>query len=206
MSLYHTVSTPAGATGSLPAIFVLHGMGGNETNLPPVLAAFESTHLIISVRGPLSHGNGFAYFYPKSYGNPDRATFDPAVTTLTAFFAEALKQYPIDPERLFIAGFSQGAIMGMTLSLVADLPIKGVIAMSGYIPSFIKEAAPASVKTAYFITQGEHDPIFGVTVGRETEAFLQPRSADVTYQEHPIGHEVSHAIMANLTEWLRQRS
>lgn len=205
-SLIYTISIPEGATGSLPAILVLHGMGGDETNLPPLLTSFRSTHIILSVRGPLPHGNGFAYFFPKSYGNPDRTTFDPAVATLTAFITKALKRYPIDPERLTIAGFSQGAIMGMTLSLVADLPIKGVIALSGYIPSFIKEAAPASVKTGYFVSQGERDPIFASTVGQGTAAFLGPRSADLTYREYPIGHEVSPAVVQDLTDWLRQRS
>jgi phospholipase/carboxylesterase len=181
-------------------------MGGNETNLPPLLQPFAATHVILSVRGPLPHGGGFAYFYPISYGTPDRATFDPAVTALTQFLAEALERYPIDPARLFIAGFSQGAIMGMTLSLATPMPIKGVIAMSGYIPSFVKAGAPEQVATAYFVSQGERDPIFGVTVGRETAAFLRSRSVDVTYREEPIGHEVSPSIVHAMTEWLRERS
>jgi phospholipase/carboxylesterase len=206
LNLHHLVSIPTAVTGNCPVIFVLHGMGASETNLPPILENFRSTHLIISVRGPLAHGNGYAYFYAKSYGNPDRATFDPAVAALTQFFDDAIRQYPVDPERVFVVGFSQGSILGMTLSLATHLPIKGVVALNGYIPQFIMEQAPESVRTAYFVSQGETDPIFPLAVGRKTHAFLAPRSSDVTYGEYPVGHEISPSMVGDLTRWLRTRS
>jgi phospholipase/carboxylesterase len=206
LTLHHQVSIPTAVTRNYPVIFVLHGMGGNETNLPPILEHLRSTHLIISVRGPLTHGKGYAYFYPKSYGNPDRATFDPAVVALTQFCDDAIRQYPVDLERVFVVGFSQGSILGMTLSLATDLPIKGVAAMNGYIPQFIMEQAPKSVQTAYFVSQGETDPIFPLAVGRQTHAFLAPRSSDVTYVEYPVGHEISPCTVADLVSWLRVRS
>ena len=36
-------------------------------------------------------------------------------------------------------GFSQGAILSMTLGLKLGNRIKGIIALSGYIPAFVKE-------------------------------------------------------------------
>ena len=65
--------------------------------------------------------------------------FDESVKKLKEFIEYASNTYPIDPNKKFIIGFSQGAILSMALALVLGEKIKGIIPMQGYIPTFVKE-------------------------------------------------------------------
>ncbi|MFD2880694.1 alpha/beta hydrolase [Paenibacillus rhizoplanae] len=94
--------------------------------------------IIIGVRGNLPLGTGYQYYDLKGLGNPIREMFDQAVSDLEAFIHYATQQYPVDPDRRYLLGFSQGAILSMTLALTMGEQLKGIVALNGYIPDFVK--------------------------------------------------------------------
>ncbi len=46
-----------------PAIFLLHGMGSNEDDLPQLVQNFQEQCHIFSLRGPITQKPGYAFFY-----------------------------------------------------------------------------------------------------------------------------------------------
>ncbi|SFE39819.1 phospholipase/carboxylesterase [Bacillus sp. OV194] len=162
--------------------------------------------ILIGIRGNLTYENGYAYYYLKEYGKPERDLFDTSMKNLEDFIEYASAAYPIDPSNRYIIGFSQGAILSMSLALVLGDAIKGIVAMHGYIPSFVKEEYPIkSIKNLnVFITDGETDPIFPVQIGQENYNYLLEHSGSVKYITYPVGHEVSSAHKRDLAEWLSQ--
>lgn len=45
-----------------PTLFLLHGMGSNETDLLPLVEQLSEQFLIFSLRGPIQQPPGYAFF------------------------------------------------------------------------------------------------------------------------------------------------
>ena len=101
-----------------PVIFALHGIGYNEQFMLDLVADLKEEYILIGIRGDLSYEDGYAYYYLKSYGNPERDLFDSSIEKLKIFIENASNQYPIDPDRKYLIGFSQGAILSLSLALL----------------------------------------------------------------------------------------
>lgn len=187
-----------------PAIFTFHGKGSNEQDINGLVAPLSEDFLIIGVRGNLPLGGGYQYYELKSLGNPIREMFDQAVQDIEAFIHYATAKYPIDPDRRYLVGFSQGAILSMSVALTMGEQLKGIVALNGYVPEFVKtEYSLKNIKgMSLFVSHGEYDSVFPVRIGHETAAYLQQQSAHVTFKLYPIGHGVSEENQRDFLQWL----
>ncbi|PYE50817.1 esterase [Paenibacillus barcinonensis] len=188
-----------------PVIFALHGMGSDERNMLQLMEPLSSDFIIIAIRGSLVQGGGYAYFQIKSIGNPVRELYDASVQGLQQLIMELSSQYAIDPEQRYITGFSQGAIMAMTLALVMGDAIKGIVAMSGYIPKFVKEeyTLQPSPNLSAFISHGDQDHLFPLQLGEDNAAFFRVYTDHVTYMPYSGGHTVTPELYSALQHFLR---
>jgi phospholipase/carboxylesterase len=187
-----------------PVIFGLHGIGYNENDMLELVENVKEEFILIGIRGNLTYEKGYAYYFLKSYGNPERELFDSSMENMEAFIEEACEQYPIDRDRKYLIGFSQGAILSMSLALVLGESIKGVVAMNGYIPEFVKEEFPLKSiqQTSFLVTQGEKDQIFSLPVGLENYEYLRQHAGSVKYTIYPAGHEVTAEMKCDLVSWI----
>ncbi|PGK31728.1 esterase [Bacillus anthracis] len=187
-----------------PAIFVMHGMGSNEQNMLSLVDGLEDTFYIFSIRGHLSQPPGFAYFTIQGFGKPHRDVFNEGISQITNFIEYATEQYPIDHDHLYLLGFSQGAIVSMTLGLTFGNRIKGIVALSGYIPAFVKEeyAIKSVDKLSLFISHGEFDNVLPYEWGLKSNEFFQGLGAQVSFQAYTEGHTVSLENQQDFKKWL----
>lgn len=187
-----------------PALFVMHGMGSNEQNMLTLVDGLKDSFFIFSIRGPLTQGPGFAYFSIEGYGSPHRESFDDAIQKLTSFIDEATMEYQIDPEQLYLLGFSQGAIASMTLALTLGNKIKGIVALSGYIPHFVKEEYvnnPGN-QLSVFISHGEYDQVLPFEWGEANAEQFTKLEVPVTFKSYPEGHTVSRNNLQDCESWI----
>ncbi|MGG6313094.1 alpha/beta hydrolase [Paenibacillus macerans] len=189
-----------------PVIFTLHGKGSNERNMFGLAAPLAEDFIIIGIRGNLPLGPGFQYYELKSLGNPIREMFDGAVTQLEAFIHDATDKYPIDPNKRYLLGFSQGAILSMSLALTMGDQLKGIVALNGYIPEFVKtEYSLRNLKkVSVFVSHGEYDSVFPVRIGQETAAYLQDQTEHLTFKLYPTDHGVSEENQLDFLKWLKK--
>lgn len=189
-----------------PAIFTLHGKGSNERNMFSLVAPLAEDFIIIGIRGNLPLGVGFQYYDLKSLGNPIREMFDKAVKQLDGFIRYASERYPIDQEKRYLLGFSQGAILSMTLALTMGEQLKGIVALNGYIPEFVKtEYSLRSLKdVSVFVSHGEYDSVFPVRIGHDTAAYLKEQTERLTFKLYPADHGVSEENQLDVLNWLKQ--
>lgn len=187
-----------------PALFVMHGMGSNEKDMLGLVSGFEEQCFVFSIRGPLAQPPGFAFFTIEGYGKPHRHAFDEAVEQVIGFMDWATSEYPVDKDQIYLLGFSQGAILSMTVGLMAENRVKGIVALSGYIPEFVKtEFRDKSMKRlSLFISHGEMDQALPFEWGQASRDYFQQLGADVTFKSYPSPHTVSMANYQDFEKWL----
>lgn len=118
-------------------LVLLHGVGGNETNLAELAAMLPTDSLVLLARGPLTFGpEQYAWF---------RVNFTPAGPLIVAAEAEecrkALVQFidsqqqlhGISPVHTVVGGFSQGGILSASVGLTAPERVTGFAVLSGRI-------------------------------------------------------------------------
>ncbi|TQR16559.1 alpha/beta hydrolase [Psychrobacillus soli] len=199
-------SAPKVTSEKMPALFLLHGMGSNEEDLPQLVKNFEETHHIFSLRGPIVHNPGYAFFTIAEVGKPDRDVFDKVVTYIQSFINEAKVEYDLDPNNITLLGFSQGAILAQSIALTMGNAINRVVALSGYVPGFVKvEYSKRPVNhLSIFISHGDYDYVIPSQWGAESKDYFESLGANVTFKTYSDGHGVTAENHQDLIAFLQE--
>ncbi len=111
----------------------------------------------------------------------------------------------IAPNRIVLAGFSQGG--AVSLYTVARFPEKlaGVLALSCYLPAestFEAERVPANDSTPIFMAHGQGDTVLPMSLGTQSRDYLKEEGYSVEWHDYPMAHAVCAAEIADIREYL----
>lgn len=211
MDLLHTAYEPAGE-GRLPTIIALHGWGANGLDLlglAPYLGG--GSFLVLCPQGrievPLGPTLGYGWF-PLSMGaTPDLKAVTAGLDDVRGFLDAAKQQYPIDPQKVVLLGFSQGGVMAYALALAEPERFAGLAVLSSWLPAPAVQALPlrSCDRLATLVHHGTRDELIPVERGRESVEQLRSMHVPVTYREFDIGHEISAESLTDLSAWLEQK-
>ena len=183
------------------ALVLAHGRGADENDLAPLADALDPGRRLAAYlpRGPLALPPGGAHWYVvRRVGFPDPATFWPSYERLSAWVEAVLADAKVPPDRLVLAGFSQGAVMSYALGLAAGRPRPGaVLAFSGFIPEVegLELDLESRAGLPVSITHGTLDPMIGLELGHSARDRLAAAGLDVRYREEPVGHTITAAAL-----------
>ena len=174
LSLPHVVRYPASSEDQeakllYPTILTVHGRGSNEQDLIGLAPHLPAHLLWISPRAPLMLGpDSYEWYRVRVIGRPAPEQVISALEAIDHFIDEILSTYPIDPQKLFFLGFSQGSLLAMYYTLTHPSRIAGVVAQAGYISNSVElEIHEADVKNKPFILiHGEQDTMIPVEWAR----------------------------------------
>ena len=210
LSLAHLVREP-GRKGQTPPplLLLLHGVGSNEEDLFALAPYLDERFLIVSARAPvaLDYG-GYGWFRIDFTPRGMVADVEQAresLRVLPRFVDELVEAYGADAGRVYLAGFSQGAMMSLALMLTRPEKVAGVAAMSGRLPAQALEREPdreALAGKPVLVTHGLYDQVLPVESGREVRDYLARLPVGLTYREYPMAHEVSMESLRDVTAWL----
>jgi len=210
ISLKHLTRQPrSDQPGKPPVVILLHGWGSNEADLMGLAEFIDDSYFVISLRAPLEMGpNAFGWFILT--GAPGRIDFDDADAhaardLVVQVIDEIIDAYGVDPARVILMGFSQGAMLSLGVAINRPDKIRCAVTMSGHLPpSFAADARPNEELYGLSIltTHGLWDQIIPIAQGREVRDYLDGKLADFTYNEYPMGHEVSRESMSLVKDWL----
>lgn len=187
--LYVPQSYVAGT--ATPLVLALHGAGGIADG--PL--AFLS---------PYAEDYGFLLLAVDAYGATWDAITDgygPDVEFIDLVLGAAFDRCSVDPARLVIEGFSDGASYALGLGLAnGDLFTRIVAFSPGFIPP---GGTPAIGTPEIFISHGTQDPILPIDgASRAIVPRLEGDGYDVTYVEFDGGHTVPTAVATQAMQWL----
>jgi phospholipase/carboxylesterase len=128
-----------------------------------------------------------------------RGEFGPDPLFLDRALASVWSRYAVDPRRLSVSGFSDGATYALALGLANGGLLPRVAAFS---PGFLIPVA-ARGKPAMFISHGTKDPILPIDrCSRIIVRQLERAGYHVDYREFDGGHTVPDAIADTALGWL----
>lgn len=204
-----SISRPA--TGD-PAgmLLLLHGRGAGEHDLLPLADVLDPDRRLVAVlpRAPLRLPPGGNHWYVvREIGRPDPDTFLPTLRAAGDWMDAVALTHGVEPSRIVVAGFSQGAVMSYALGLGVDRPRPaGIIALSGFVPTVPgfeldlegRDGLPVA------IGHGSVDPVIGVEWGRRARDLLQSAGMTVRYHETVMGHSIDPAFLDELRRWVAE--
>jgi phospholipase/carboxylesterase len=209
MPLHHIVYEGREAVApSAPLLLLLHGYGSNEEDLIGLAPYLDSRLRCVSVRAPheLDFG-GFAWFAIERGAEGVRFDYEQALQSLQQIYEllESLCQEHA-PERVLVAGFSQGACMALATALNQPQRVVAVAALSGVCGEEILPADRDSVRgLPVLMTHGRQDEVIPIAQARASKALLEQLPVDLEYCEYDMGHAIDEACLADFKEWLDAR-
>jgi phospholipase/carboxylesterase len=197
--------------GPPPLLVLLHGLGSNENDLVPVAAQLDPRFLVVSLRAPRTYQAGYAWFQITWRGagelQPDVAQARDALGGLARWLAAAPARLGADPRRVYLLGFSQGAMMSLGVLRTVPERVAGAVALSGKFNDTLFDEPPARRMgdVGLFVGHGTQDDLLPVTDGRAIRDLFQPLVRDFAYHEYPISHAISPAEIRDVAAWLTGR-
>jgi phospholipase/carboxylesterase len=116
-------------------------------------------------------------------------------------------QRGIAPDRIVLAGFSQGAAMALHTALRLPYSLAGIIALSGYLPltdRLALERTPANALTPIFMAHGKHDDVVIPRRGEETRDTLLALGYPVEWHSYDTEHNVIPEEIEDMAAFLRR--
>lgn len=206
---YLEQSTPGSV--NQPLVVFLHGYGSNEADLFSLKEGLPASYTYLAVRAPqvLEQGR-YQWFHKKGDGAYDGDSDDlqRSAALLVEFVAKAASKYRTTADRVFLVGFSQGAIMSYEVALRQPAAVRGIAALSGKVLPVLRsqlKADPALASLAIFIGHGTDDQRLPFTDGSDANSLLSGLGLAPEFHAYPgLGHSISEREIEDLNAWLLQ--
>lgn len=174
----------------MPLVLLLHGAGGHAHDALRILLHLADQAGLILV-APASNASTWDIIARRRHG-PDLALVD---RTLEYVFTH----YAVDPARIGIGGFSDGASYALTLGLANGTLFTHVLAFSpGFIGPIEQQGMPE-----VFVSHGNADRVLAIDgCGRKIANELRAAGYPLLYREFQGGHEIPPDIAEDAIHWL----
>jgi phospholipase/carboxylesterase len=202
LPLVHRAQLPEPADrGPHPAVVLVHGWLGNEKAMSIFDQALPAGVVSVSPRAPIQVDDESFGWYEHL---EDSEGFRAGLAALRGFVTRLPAAFPVDPRRVWLMGFSQGAAMSLAL-LLSDPPlVAGVVALAGFVPDFARPwTAPGKLTgKPVLILHGRDDETVSVEQAQSARDLLAEASAQVTFHEYEVGHKLNAQGVRDLEAWL----
>ena len=209
---HKTISPPDDADGPHPAVFVFHGRGADETDLLPVAQRFPEELFVVSFRAPDRLRGGYTWYeLDLSAGGlhqsqPEAAEFRRSLDLIDESIDAAVEAYDLDPDRLGLLGFSQGAISTFALLLEHPDRFAWAAGLHGYLPESHADLTPDSIAgTPVFVGAGQQDQIIPPARAENAAVRLSEVGCAVDSNTYDVGHGIGPDELEDLLAWLDDR-
>jgi phospholipase/carboxylesterase len=182
-----------------PPVLLLHGTGGDETDLIPLGQTVAPGAALLSPRGKVLE-NGMPRFFRRfAEGVFDEADVAARANELADFIAEAREAYGL--EAPVAVGFSNGANIAAAVLLLSPEALAGAALLRAMVPLRDPPAADLAGKRV-LIVSGAADPMIPAENAGRLAAMLRAAGAEVQHEILPLGHGLSHADVRLTATWL----
>lgn len=197
-------SAPAEERAGRPLLLVLHGLGSNERDLFGLAPYLPDAYVIASLRAPLPHGPGWAWFpiEPGRQGDPRAEIANEGTDAVLRWLDRAAP----DAASVTALGFSQGGAMSLQLLRRAPERIRAAVNLSGFVvddPDAADDAL-AAARPPVFWGRGDADQVITPAAIARTEAWTPAHTAAVITVYPGLPHSIAQQELTDVVAFLAQ--
>ncbi|AEP37116.1 alpha/beta hydrolase [Taylorella asinigenitalis] len=200
------------------SVIWLHGLGADATDFVPLVPQLD-----------LPEGSGIKFIFPNAPTQPvtinggiemtawydilsldrmgagsDRKGIEKSQALITSLIEREIEA-GVEPEKIFLAGFSQGCVMALHTALRYPKKLAGIIGLSGYIAlseSLETEAHKNNKDIPIFLAHGTRDDIVNISFAEDSKKLLESLGYKVQWHTYPMGHEVCLPEIKDIKEFI----
>lgn len=196
-----------------PILILLHGYGSNVDDLFPLAAGIDDRFIVVSIQGAYQLAEGSYAWYSLDFNkNPYTSNNEEAEKSRVAigkFITEICQKYSADTKKVYLLGFSQGAMMSLACALTMPDKIAGAIALSGKLRDEIKPLIVESEqlkKLNIYISHGKKDVRVPFNEAEKANAYLIEKGINPTFKVLPNdAHQISQECYDDFRKWLSSK-
>jgi len=200
-------------TGPNPgaAVIWLHGLGADGHDFEPIVPELRLPKAVrfvfphAPVR-PVTINNGMrmrAWYDIFQFGGG--AEDEAGVRGSQKLVEQLIKEQTLPPNRIVLAGFSQGGAIVLQTALRHPGRLAGVMALSTYLPLNSTVAAERSRENQdlpILMAHGKFDDLISIDRARQSRDLLKGMGYNVEWHEYPMPHSVCAEEIRDLSQFL----
>lgn len=191
----------APSTTSKRTLVLLHGTGGDETDLLDIAAWIDPTAGVLALRGDVVEQGQNRFFKRLAPGVFDQADLALRTKNLHAFLNDASIRYGFDVGQTVLIGYSNGANIAASLLLQTDAKIGGTILFHPMLPCKAV-SNPNRKRVPVFLAASSNDPIAPLKSALELEKELGSVGHSVSKRIGTSGHRLTMETIEEAKTWL----
>jgi phospholipase/carboxylesterase len=184
-------------------LLLLHGTGGNETDLIPLGRALDPEAALLSPRGKVLENGMPRFFRRLAEGVFDEEDLVHRTHDLADFIERAASHYGFAADKIVAAGLSNGANIAAGLLLLRPKTLRAAVLFRPMVP-LVPEELPDLSDVDVWIGAGNQDPIIPVSETWRLIGLLQKAKARVTPSFVNAGHRLTDREVEGARGWLAE--
>jgi phospholipase/carboxylesterase len=195
----------APAPGATTTVLALHGTGGDENDLLPLVAAVAPGTHVLSPRGRVVEMGAPRFFKRRAEGVFDLDDLVARSHELADFVGAAAETYGFDSSRVIGLGYSNGANVASSMMMLRPEILAGAALlrpMKPFEPDDVGAEVPDLAGRRVLTVSGARDPIVPPGSAEALVELLTRAGAEVSAHASPAGHELIRADLELVARWL----
>ena len=184
-----------------PPLLLLHGTGGDETDLLGLGRTISPGSALLSPRGKVLENGMPRFFRRLAEGVFDEEDVKIRANELADFVAEARRVYGL--EAPVAVGFSNGANIAAAMLMLRPETLAGAALLRPMVPLSSAPQADLAGKRV-LMTSGAMDPIIEADNPKRLAASLASSGAEVQHHMLPASHNLSQTDLQLLVKWFAE--
>lgn len=189
-----------------PLLVFFHGHGGNEEQILRIAPKLSRRNYIcIGLRGPVFLGR--SALDAKTYGWGDASHRTLVEDYLLRAVEQTRRTYHVHSERIYLAGFAEGAAMAYRLGMTFPEKLAGVISLNGAMPRLDRPLLrfPEVRDLRVFIGHGVANSKTPFALAKEDYRLLYSAGLSVSLRSYPTTQKIHPDMLRDVNRWIIDR-
>lgn len=176
--------------GASHTVVALHGTGGDEHDLVPLVREIYPDSQILGVRGNVNEGGAARFFRRYTEGMFDEEDIENRMSELDAFWQAAVEAYGLNAASTTWLGYSNGANMIAAMLLRREI-VRDALLLRAQMPFQAMPEGKVVMPARVSIRSGAYDTIVPVRESKRLRDALMLRGHNVEQRFVETGHQLS---------------
>jgi phospholipase/carboxylesterase len=182
-------------------LLLLHGTGGDESQLLGLGRELDPTAALLSPRGPVSENGHLRFFRRLAEGVFDLEDLKRRTDDLAEFIGAAAAHYRLAPEKIVVVGYSNGANIAASILLRRPGILRTAVLFRAMVP-LQPETLPNLAGVRVWIGGGKHDTLIPPEETEQLAELLRQAGAEVTARIFDADHGLTNTEFVVVQRWL----